>query len=214
MKLILQAIKSLLRKVEKRFDATIPAPTGATVGQTIVVKAVDENGKPTEWEAVDMPEQANADWEKNDETAADYVKNRTHHDRTEVPILENVELTFIWSEMATHIYSYGNPVTFVVGHEYRIVTDTYGETFAYPESETRLRFVFDQGNKGEITPTEFAFLSGSAHTLSLYEITEGVKQLDEKYIPDTIARTAAIPSDAHINTLIDTKLGVIENGYY
>lgn len=27
----------------------------ATVGQTIVVKAVDENGKPTEWEAADMP---------------------------------------------------------------------------------------------------------------------------------------------------------------
>lgn len=27
----------------------------AAVGQTIVVKAVDENGRPTEWEAVDMP---------------------------------------------------------------------------------------------------------------------------------------------------------------
>ena len=27
----------------------------AAVGQTIVVKAVDENGKPTEWEAADMP---------------------------------------------------------------------------------------------------------------------------------------------------------------
>lgn len=29
--------------------------TTASVGQTIKVKAVDENGKPTEWEAVDMP---------------------------------------------------------------------------------------------------------------------------------------------------------------
>ena len=29
--------------------------TGAEVGQTIVVKAVDENGKPTEWEAADLP---------------------------------------------------------------------------------------------------------------------------------------------------------------
>ena len=33
----------------------IPAPATAEVGQTIVVKAVDENGKPTEWEAADMP---------------------------------------------------------------------------------------------------------------------------------------------------------------
>ena len=33
----------------------IPAPETAEVGQTIVVKAVDENGKPTEWEVADLP---------------------------------------------------------------------------------------------------------------------------------------------------------------
>lgn len=33
----------------------IPIPASAEVGQTIVVKAVDENSKPTEWEAADMP---------------------------------------------------------------------------------------------------------------------------------------------------------------
>lgn len=32
----------------------IPVPSTATVGQTIVVKSVNENGKPTAWEAVDM----------------------------------------------------------------------------------------------------------------------------------------------------------------
>lgn len=38
--------------------------TGAEVGQTIRVKAVDENGKPTEWEAVDFPEGGGATtWE-------------------------------------------------------------------------------------------------------------------------------------------------------
>lgn len=31
----------------------IPVPSTAEVGQTIVVKSVDENGKPTAWEAVD-----------------------------------------------------------------------------------------------------------------------------------------------------------------
>lgn len=34
----------------------VSAPATADVGQTIVVKSVDENGKPTEWEAVDFPE--------------------------------------------------------------------------------------------------------------------------------------------------------------
>lgn len=32
----------------------VPVPETASVGQTIVVKAVDDAGKPTEWEAVDM----------------------------------------------------------------------------------------------------------------------------------------------------------------
>jgi hypothetical protein len=32
----------------------IPAPQTATVGQTLVVKAVDENGKPTEWELINL----------------------------------------------------------------------------------------------------------------------------------------------------------------
>jgi hypothetical protein len=34
----------------------IPAPETASVGQTIVVKAIDVTGKPTQWEAVDMAE--------------------------------------------------------------------------------------------------------------------------------------------------------------
>lgn len=38
---------------EESLPSTIPVIQTATVGQTIAVKAVDENGKPTEWEAVD-----------------------------------------------------------------------------------------------------------------------------------------------------------------
>lgn len=38
--------------------------------------------------------------------------------------------------------------------------------------------------------------------------------LDEQYIPDTIARVTDIPSDDHINSLINAALGVIENGTY
>ena len=35
-------------------DEVIQPPTTANVGQTIVVKEIDENGKPTKWEAVDV----------------------------------------------------------------------------------------------------------------------------------------------------------------
>lgn len=44
--------------IEPDGDVTAPiyAPNTAQVGQTIVVSAVDENGRPTAWEAVDMPQ--------------------------------------------------------------------------------------------------------------------------------------------------------------
>lgn len=38
-----------------RVSDSIPTPLTAQVGQTIVVKAVDENGKPTEWECINLP---------------------------------------------------------------------------------------------------------------------------------------------------------------
>lgn len=41
-----------------RTDTTIPTPSTAQVGQTIMVKSIDENGKPTEWEAVDIVTEA------------------------------------------------------------------------------------------------------------------------------------------------------------
>ena len=47
-----QNIENITDKVR---DLILPISSTAQVGQTIAVKSVDENGKPTEWEAVDMP---------------------------------------------------------------------------------------------------------------------------------------------------------------
>ena len=44
------------KAVGDKLAEKIPAPATASVGQTIKVSAVDENGKPTAWEAVDFPE--------------------------------------------------------------------------------------------------------------------------------------------------------------
>ena len=50
--------------------------TGAKVGQIAKITAVDDTGKPTAWSPVDMLEQVQPDWNQNDSTAADYVKNK------------------------------------------------------------------------------------------------------------------------------------------
>lgn len=50
--------------------------------------------------------------------------------------------------------------------------------------------------------------------VNIYEGTEDIVPLDEKYIPDTIARVGDIPTETDIQALIDASLGVIENGTY
>ena len=44
--------------------SSLPIVNTAAVGQTIRVSAVDENGQPTEWEAVDIPSGGGDGWEK------------------------------------------------------------------------------------------------------------------------------------------------------
>ena len=73
-------IDTLNGYVESMIDAAVAEYTsnplnitGATVGQIAKITAVDGTGKPTEWEAIDIPQ---SDWEQTDESAADYVKNR------------------------------------------------------------------------------------------------------------------------------------------
>ena len=74
-----QAEASGVFKGEPGKDGVVPV-TGAAVGQTVKITAVDENGNPTEWEATDFPESSTqTDWNQNDESAVDYIKNRTHY---------------------------------------------------------------------------------------------------------------------------------------
>lgn len=100
---------------------TVPVIPSATVGQTIVVKAVDENGKPTEWEAADMasgaglpegasshqqlvtdsegnakwediPDPIQADYAQNDPEQPDYIKNRLAYSTREQVAHESVTI--------------------------------------------------------------------------------------------------------------------------
>lgn len=49
---------TLIAELQAAIDSTYLGVTGATVGQVPTVKSVDENGVPTEWEAVDKWEAA------------------------------------------------------------------------------------------------------------------------------------------------------------
>ena len=61
----------------KMLAGKIDVPQVAQVGEVLTVEEVDADGKPTKWKtAPAAAEQKQANWTQNDETAADYVKNR------------------------------------------------------------------------------------------------------------------------------------------
>lgn len=71
-----QKYDALIAELQAAIDSTYLGVTGAEVGQTVRITAVDDDGNPTGWEAVEFPEQIQTDYEQTDETAADYLKNR------------------------------------------------------------------------------------------------------------------------------------------
>lgn len=83
----------------------------AEVGQTVIVKAVDENGKPTEWEAVNFPEAATPDWNAA-EGEPGHVRNRTHYVETVELLNETINL----EETET----FSTVVPFIGGNTYHV----------------------------------------------------------------------------------------------
>lgn len=70
---------------------------------------------------------------------------------------------------------------------------------------TWFQYVTDVDSEVDSYPISLSCLTGLVGT---------IKTLDEKYIPDSIARTEDILTEEDVSTLINKALGVIENGTY
>lgn len=155
--------------------------SGASVGQIIKVAAVDDAGNPTEWETVDLPEQVQTDWNQNDDTQHDYLKNRPFYIGTRNVTVENeydVELNNF------PVFAVGDTVTVNVdGVEHSLVAyddegkATIGDTYdSVDNGEGQLGWNFHVSRSDEVW-----FYATEAHTVS-YSVEEVVK-IDEKYLP-------------------------------
>lgn len=98
----------------------IATPTVAKVGQTIIVKEVDEDGKPTAWEAVDMSVTAEADWNENNQESPAYIKNRTHYEAP--PLFDITWDGVIGDRFALDMSSFGFPGIYFVKVDDRAFT--------------------------------------------------------------------------------------------
>lgn len=116
-------LKSVYNPMDDDFiPSTVPRVPTASIGQTIVVKAVDDSGKPTEWEAVDMPSKVTlyvqsaqqgsgdsylyhtADAAKNGDESLRVTKEQFQNIiETSVLVITDTEIEFFWTPNYTDI---------------------------------------------------------------------------------------------------------------
>ena len=189
-----------ISKLSKKISECVIAPTTAAVGQTVVVKDVDENGKPTEWEPVDFPEQVQSDWNQNDETQIDYIKNRPFYDTvTQEDIIAEQTKSFTYSSSNNwYMTSVYDKKTLTDGVNCKIlwdgtVYDVVSKTESYScfgdKNFIEYPFYFilsvSEANREIYGYNIYTNDTSSSHTFRIYTEKTDVKCIDEKYLPFT-----------------------------
>ena len=138
------------------------------------------------------------DWNQNDETAADYVKNRPFYDNSKETILmEESTLSFTYVAQGIYTTTLPETVMLVAGKTYNNCYDGVTYTcvaYLYNDSVIVGDRNMAAGNMGEsIDSFCIQFINnvwtmairktGDSHTVSIKSIDEDIKKIDEKYLP-------------------------------
>ena len=203
---------------EIEFPDAIPVPMTAEIGQTIVIKSVDANGKPTEWEATDFP--------TGEEHEVQFIEQILTHEQQ--------------MQARANLGLYNNKQTFLDKKEVTLTDGTGYVWFdnlksgdirvviEYNTSEPERAFSIDllayasyMGNPvydwvfwGSDVRNSVEYNYGELIVHSAYEIYDGIytisvyslriEQVPDEFIPDTIARTKDIESTYALKTEIPT----------
>ena len=142
-------------------------------------------------------EQVQSDWNQNDETAVDYVKNRPFYTGNPVETVLVEESTLTFREVADGIYATEIPPTFLAtaGKTYTVYWDSasYECTcvdIGYPVLGN-LSIAFDGSDTGEpfviLMSNEYIVIYASdtsaSHTFSISKVAPEVVKVDTKYLP-------------------------------
>ena len=157
-----------------------------------------------------------SDWEQNDETALDYIKNRPFYEKTGVTsiVLFDGDAQFAEDIPEMVMGWYDEPKEFENGKTYTITIENEQQDILCENNElifvsSELNMTFRLG-EADIYIENYDSWESSYHIkIETTEVSTALKQLDEKFIPDTIARVEDIPSEEYINSLIDAKLAAI-----
>lgn len=170
------------------------------------------------------------DWNQNDPDAKGYVENKPFYDcRGMDEIVEEHHGVVFIERSGKYIaddiqIGYPNIFSGHDGSKFKVVLGDreFLATMQEGNLGNRSLYLSDYPDTGETfcingSITNFDVYSTepiNGDTVMIYRYYGGLKQLDEKFIPDTIARISDIPTDEHITNLINNALEGIENGTY
>lgn len=126
------------------------------------------------------------DWNQNDNTKPDYVKNRPFYEETETtPILESQQIDFS--------QSFRIPTSIVKGNTYLITWDGTDYTITATEKEIiageiYIPYLEQADGLFEIEDMTMRAADNGIHTVAISLVDSTTKTIDEKFIPNTIAR--------------------------
>lgn len=211
---------------QEELDGKIDAPQTAQVGEVLTVEEVDEDGKPKKWKAAPAAaEQKQADWAQNDETAADYVKNRPFYVADEAPLGEVVftarsvnAITHTVNAMSikvlTAIFSTTNINVprpqirlFLCGKFYAANVDFDRGNLLFASDEISGHVNYNTGSEWylEVQDNSVSFTVGESYSVAFFDINnKGYVKIPLEYFPDSIFTQESAPvryGDGNLSTI-------------
>lgn len=197
-------------------DTYLVGPEGSENFEEYVCTALEGSPETPVWENIGHIK-VQPDWNQNDSNASDFIKNRTHYvETTGAETIVDDEFSFTSEEDSGVYYnSYmgetdldpfaSNSTYFVTigNNTYETTSDNWGEISYNTEdgfdengiSSFSISVMFSMGTGDSVL--SISVTANSAYTTENIKIegeAEEVHQLDEKFIPDSIARTSDIPA--------------------
>ena len=165
------------------------------------------------------------DWHEDNFDSPNYIENRTHSIEYEYQVLcdypdpEQIEDGVFYINLDGELEPNTEYKMAVNSNTTQVITTGDNCYIYYWDGATECDFRYEPSPDSDIPPRLYAdyFYSNRDDRPYVYlakVVNEVYHPLDERFIPDTIARTEELPTDDHINFLINTALGVIENGTY
>lgn len=173
-------------------DTGVQGPKGDTPvkGTDYFTDAEKQEMANTAASLVDIP---TPDWNQNDSTANDYIKNR--------PFYTEGKNTTLLSEQEITFSSDGYELSFPIEIDKNYIVEFDGVQYkckAYKKEiiagEIYIPCINTTSDIFYIEGTYMHASDNATHTVAIYEYNTIVKTLDEEFIPDTIARTSDVPT--------------------